>query len=67
MASDSSLASVLYPSLGVWGGVDGAEISVEVLEVACLAHHSSIVGGVGERWDIHRPAMTTTKVDQRIA
>ena len=50
--------SALNPRLSVWGGIDGAELAIEVLEVTCLADHGCVVGGIGKWRDVHRPAMT---------
>ena len=50
--------SALNPSLSIWGGIDGAELAVKVLEVTRLANHGCVVGGIGKWRDMHRPAMT---------
>ena len=48
----------LNPSLSIRGGIDGAELAIEVLEVTRLANHGCVVGGIGEWRDMHRPTMT---------
>ena len=52
---------------GIWDGIHGAKFAVEELEVARLADHGCIVGGIGERRDVHLPTMATTKIQQSIA
>ena len=61
------LTSYLNLRLGVWGGIDGAELAIEVLEVTRLADHGCVVGGIGEWRDMHRPTMALAQIDQRIA
>ena len=60
-------SSPLNPSLSIWGGIDGAELAIEVLEVTRLANHGCVVGGIGEWRDMHRPTMALAQIDQRIA
>ena len=49
---------------GIRHSVDGAEIGIEVLEIACLADHGSVVGSERERRDKDLPPIAFAIIDE---
>ena len=52
--------------LGVRGCIHWTELAIKEFEVARLAYHRRVVGGISKRRNMHLPTMTTTQINQCI-